>query len=269
MSINDNVRLLIKLPDMKWIPLFLCMLLTQITQAKSSVFAFDYYNGEFESAKQKAGSEGKLFFVDFYATWCAPCKWMEETAFMDVEVKGLLKENYISVKVDIDDLDGYGIKEMYQVRILPTMLIFNSKGEMIARVEETLSPRKLAKLLSHHNTEGNKVRSRQSVNSSPKQTTKGAKSFTPSPIKKKARTSIKPANQKYRIQLGVFKEFENTYDMVNDLKSKFLEPVIVINDISDGGNLYKVMMGAFSTLEEAEDYNVILGEDFKLSGIVR
>lgn len=253
---------------MRMMTFLLSMFVATTISATHDFNNFDYFNGEFESAKVKAGEQGKLFFVDFYANWCTPCKWMEETTFNDIEVKKILKENYISAKVDIDNLDGYTIKEKYQVRILPTMLIFNSKGEMVARVEETLSPRKLAKLLAYHNTEENKIKIRHSVNSSPKHSNTVAKSFTPQKNKIESPTT-KPANQKYRIQLGVFKEFENTYDMVNQLKSKFIEEVIVLNDASKDGNVYKVMMGAFATKEEADGYKKILKRDFNLDGIVR
>ena len=43
----------------------------------------EFFQGSFTSAKLKASEEGKLFFLDFTASWCTPCKWMEETTFTD------------------------------------------------------------------------------------------------------------------------------------------------------------------------------------------
>ena len=255
---------------MRMLSFMICLLLAISVNAENTPSSINFYDGDFESAKVKAGSEGKLFFVDFYANWCTPCKWMEETTFNDSEVVGLLTANYVSLKIDIDDLDGYSIKEKFQVSVLPTMLIFNSKGELIARVEETLSSRKLAKLLTYHNKEENKIRVKHAVNSSPEQSVSRASTSEKSkrPAKRTANTT-KPANQKFRIQLGVYNEFENTHAMVSQLKSKFLEPVIVLNDEQEGKMVYKVMMGAFETKEEAIGFKVILKNDFNLSGFVK
>jgi len=147
-------------------------------------------------------------------------------------------------------------------------LIFNSKGEMLARVEETLSAGKMTQLLTYHNTDANKTIIKHNVNQSPRPNTKSYQSYTPKQQKVKT-PIVKSADQKYRIQLGVFKEFENSFDLVTSLKSQFIEPVIVLNDDSEGQQLYKVMMGEFSTKEEADDYKSILEKEFKLLGIVK
>ncbi|WP_235296689.1 thioredoxin family protein [Portibacter marinus] len=253
---------------MRYIPIILCLLLGGVNTVKSESYTFDFYNSDFEAAKKKAGEEGKLFFVDFYAQWCAPCKWMEETAFQDVEVKALLEKNYISVKVDIDNLDGYSLKQKYDIRILPTILIFNSRGEMIARIEETLSSRKLAQLLNHHNIDENKVVAKHTVNQSPRNDKETFKSFSlkPEPAQQKDHQAT---GHRYRIQMGVFHEFENTYDLVSQLKSKFIEPVIVLNETRGDKMLYKVLMGSFETAAEAEGYRAILKRDFNMDGIVK
>ena len=234
---------------------------------------FEFYNGDFISAKSKAGEEGKLFFVDFYATWCAPCKWMEESTFKDKEVISLLSQNYVAMKVDIDDLDGYSIKQKYQVHILPTILIFNSKGELVERIEETVSSRKMAAVLKHHNKEENKVKFTHSLNSSPRKTnvvvTSNYNAVTKTPRINKAITSNSNGMQSYKVQLGVYKEFENTYDLVNKIKSEFLEPIIVLNDMRNGKVIYRVLMGDFATHSEATDFKAILEKDFNIKSIVK
>ncbi len=227
-----------------------------------------FYEGDFESAKIKAGEEGKLFFVDFYASWCAPCKWMDETAFSDSEVIKILNQDYIAIKVNIDDLDGYTWKQQYKVNVLPTMMIFNSSGELIERVEETLSARKLEYMLTKFNTEENRKVVKHDLNQSPGSVSQLSEYSGTKSVSTNSSGSAK-RNYAYRIQLGVFNEFENTYTMVNTLKSQFLEPVIVLNDMDEGKVRYKVMMGEFQTAQEAESYREILERDFKLKGLVK
>ena len=241
--------------------------------AENNAYSVTFFEGDFISAKAKAGEEGKLFFVDFYAKWCTPCRWMEESTFKDKEVVELLRENYIAMKIDIDDIDGYTIKQKYQVHILPTILIFNSKGELVERIEETVASRKMAEVLKYHNREENKVRIQRALNSSPRKSIEMEASAFTKITKTKTKSQVAPTSVSlkniYRIQLGVYNEFENTYDLVNKMKSQFIEPIIVLNDMSNDKIVYKVMMGSFQTESEAIDFKNILETDFNIKGIVK
>ena len=72
-----------------------------------------FYSGSFENAKEKAGTEGKLFFVEFYADWCTPCKWMDKTTFRDKDVVNQLNENYVPLKMDIESGEGTNLKQQF------------------------------------------------------------------------------------------------------------------------------------------------------------
>lgn len=76
-----------------------------------------------EQFEQEVISENGTVFVDFYATWCMPCKVMspmiEEIAKEHKEVK--------FVKVDIDKNEELAIK--YNVMSIPTMLVMKN-GEV-------------------------------------------------------------------------------------------------------------------------------------------
>ncbi len=119
----------------------------------------EFFQGSFSSAKIKASEEGRLFFLDFTASWCTPCRWMEETTFTDPTLAAYVKENYVALQVDIDDFDGFELKQEYNIRILPSLLIFNSKGELLGQYEESLSPSRMLEILKQYDNPNNRVSS--------------------------------------------------------------------------------------------------------------
>lgn len=131
--------------------LHLCLVLMTSTLIANPSTKVDFINGSLSLAIQKAGQEGKLLFVEFGAQWCMPCKFMDENTFKDGEVISYISDNYVPVKIDIDDFDGFVYKEKYKVEALPTFLIFNSEGKVIERYEQSMAPSNLLNVLRQHN----------------------------------------------------------------------------------------------------------------------
>jgi cell division septation protein DedD len=79
----------------------------------------------------------------------------------------------------------------------------------------------------------------------------------------------KKVEPQYKLQIGVFSQFRNTYKLVNELKEKFPEPVIVLNDSKDDKLIYRVFLGEFNTKEEAEDFQRMIKRKFKIESVVK
>ncbi len=239
---------------------------SQVAEANNTApGAIDFTNESFDSAKQRASEEGKLFFVDFYANWCTPCKWMESTTFKDKEVIKTLNSNYVSIKVDIDTQEGFSIKEKYQISVLPTLLIFNSDGELVERVQETLSRSKMMNLLTFHVHKDAKVVQNHYFNQSPN---KDTAIQAPAEEKYKEYRNTNSNKSTYRIQVGDYNNYESALTKVNEIREEFLEEIIVLNDYRDGKVWYRVLMGNFSSESEATSFQVILKRDFQIDSIV-
>lgn len=95
---------------------------------------------DFDSALQKAQAEQKPMFVDFYATWCGPCKMMDKKTFPDPKVLAEL-DHWIPVKIDVDK--NQALAEKYKIQGIPTTIAFDSKGEMVGMKVGFLSPEQL------------------------------------------------------------------------------------------------------------------------------
>ena len=60
----------------------------------------------------------EITLVDFYATWCGPCKMMDSTLKE-------LEDKYKIIKVDTDKFKNIAFK--YRIMSIPTIIVFKNK----------------------------------------------------------------------------------------------------------------------------------------------
>lgn len=70
----------------------------------------------------------KLVLVDFFATWCQPCKRMHPIL---EEVKGVLGDRIRIIKIDVDKQNE--IAAQFNIQSVPTLALFRN-GELLWRV---------------------------------------------------------------------------------------------------------------------------------------
>ena len=68
---------------------------------------------------------------------------MEKETFSNKDVGDAINTNYIPLKLDVDYFENMDIKEMYNVSVMPTILIINSDGEVQNRLMGKKSPESL------------------------------------------------------------------------------------------------------------------------------
>ena len=103
----------------------------------------------FETVKAKAKAENKIIFLDCYATWCVPCKQMEQDIYKLAEVGDYFNSHFISVKLQMDktafdteEVKSWykaadSLKKVFDVSEYPTFIFLDAGGVPLHRMSGT------------------------------------------------------------------------------------------------------------------------------------
>jgi thiol:disulfide interchange protein len=90
-----------------------------------------FFEGSFQEGLEKAKSEKKILFVDCYTTWCGPCKIMKQYTFRDVILGDYMKDNYVSLAIDMETAEGQILAKKYGIEAYPTLLFLDKYGRVV------------------------------------------------------------------------------------------------------------------------------------------
>jgi thiol-disulfide isomerase/thioredoxin len=111
---------------------FICsLLMVSVCTAKSGI---QFQDMDLNEAILKAHKEKKMVFVDVYATWCGPCKYLSNSVFTNTKLEPFFAKNFISIKIDGEKGDGPDIMHSYNLDSYPTMLIFNAESKLVTKI---------------------------------------------------------------------------------------------------------------------------------------
>lgn len=88
-------------------------------------------------------SHNKLTLIEFFASWCGPCKAMHYTLDrLEEKMRGMVDV----VRIDIDHHDNAELVEHFRIMAVPTMMLFRS-GRKLWRESGVLSVDSLADVI--------------------------------------------------------------------------------------------------------------------------
>lgn len=89
-------------------------------------------------------NSGQLVLVDFFATWCGPCKAMHPIL---EQLKAQLDDRLRIIKVDIDKHGDPAVE--YGVQAVPTLILFRS-GKVLWRQSGALPLNQLLSIVNQY-----------------------------------------------------------------------------------------------------------------------
>jgi thiol-disulfide isomerase/thioredoxin len=254
--------------NMKNIVFILILLLTGASVLQAEV---RFFQGDLESAKAEAAKQKKMVLVKFGADWCAPCRWMDKYTFTDKELSQYANSFYISVRVDVDEQQGYQDQQKYKVKLLPTILILSPDGKAVERKEHALPARELLGLLQKHNprptpnkavalrTSNTEIPQAYDVTGKPMPGT-GTGTGTAAGRSSKSLGLFQVDSELlgyegYSVQVGAFSKEESVVSEVKRLEERMGKVDILLRTkVKNGKPLFLVLAGRFSNEGDAKAY---------------
>src|SRR6478752_6799571 len=93
-----------------------------VTNFKASAQGIKFVHN-LDSALTLAKAQNKPIFIDFYTSWCAPCKVMTQDVFPQEKVGTYFNSQFINCKIQCDDKGiGVEIGKKYQINAYPTLM---------------------------------------------------------------------------------------------------------------------------------------------------
>lgn len=105
------------------------ILVVAVSQKTFAQDGIHFHKGTWAEAVAKAKKENKMIFVDAYAKWCGPCKWMAANVFTMPAVGNYYNSNFVNVKMDMEVGEGRSLARAWGIRAYPTLIYFDPNGK--------------------------------------------------------------------------------------------------------------------------------------------
>ncbi|WP_337043296.1 thioredoxin family protein [Emticicia sp. 17c] len=122
-----------KLRLMGFVGLALIVLASYKNEKKNYTNDIRFYDGSYDELLRDSKKQKKPILLDFWGTWCIPCRKLENETFADPDFSDYINKNFLVYKVNIDTFEGMEIADRYAIDTYPTLIQLDSKNKFVNR----------------------------------------------------------------------------------------------------------------------------------------
>ena len=115
----------------KFILIFTLVISISVSEGYSQNRNIVFVDSSWQEIMAIAKKENKIIFLDAYASWCGPCKWMAANMFTNDSIADYYNKNFICTSIDMEKGEGPNLRGKYAVRAYPSLIFINPDGEMV------------------------------------------------------------------------------------------------------------------------------------------
>jgi thiol-disulfide isomerase/thioredoxin len=116
---------------MKFYIILILLLALQVNVCSQNLITIDQ---DIDKAKAIALKENKLILIDFYTTWCVPCKKLDKLIFENDSIRKILNQNFVLLKYNAEKDTVFNLSKKYHIFSYPTGLILNKEGFVLNKI---------------------------------------------------------------------------------------------------------------------------------------
>jgi thiol-disulfide isomerase/thioredoxin len=109
---------------------FLCSTLNYFSFAGENIPGF--HTGDVKSVLDAAKQKNQIVMIDFYTTWCGPCKLLDKNIYQNAAFKPYT-EKMVCYKIDAEKGEGIELASKYNIRVYPSVVFADASGNEIER----------------------------------------------------------------------------------------------------------------------------------------
>ncbi|MXV16487.1 thioredoxin family protein [Hufsiella ginkgonis] len=91
-------------------------------------------NQDYTLAKTESVKQNKLLIIDFYTTWCVPCKELDEAVFKDTTVSKQFAGQFVVLRYDAEKDNVHRLTLKHHVSFYPTTVVLNPAQRVVNRL---------------------------------------------------------------------------------------------------------------------------------------